>query len=75
MKAKVSPTSTAARVLFVIGTNDKVTPNETGEELRDAFRDVGVEVETITHPGGHAIPNSQDKVIRAIVEWITKEEG
>jgi predicted esterase len=74
LKARLPSSSNVARVLFVIGTNDKVTPNETGEELRNKFRDAGVVVDTIQHPGGHAIPNGQPKVIRAIGDWIANTE-
>jgi predicted esterase len=72
MKSIVSSSSTIPRVLFVMGTHDEVTPNETAEELRDEFREAGVVVETIKHPEGHAIPNGQDDVIQAIAKWITK---
>ena len=75
MKRIVSSSSIIPRVLFVMGTNDKITPNETGEELRDKFREAGVMVETIKHHGGHAIPNDQDEVILAIAKWITKNDG
>jgi len=67
--------SNLPRVLFVMGTNDKVTPNETGEELRDGFQDAGVVVQTIKHSGGHAIPNGQDQIIQAIAQWITTMEA
>lgn len=70
---KSMSTASPARVLFVMGTNDKVTPNETGEELRDAFEEVGIAVETIKHAGGHAIPNGQGDIIRAIIAWILNE--
>jgi predicted esterase len=64
----------APRVLFVMGTNDKVTPNETGEELRDSFQKAGLAVETFKHSGGHAVPNhQQEETIKAIAEWITSK--
>jgi predicted esterase len=61
----------APRVLFIMGTNDKVTPNETGEELRDSFRNAGLAVDTVKHSGGHGIPNEQDETIKAITQWIS----
>lgn len=62
---------TAPRVLFVVGTNDKITPNETGFKLRDAFQKAGMQVATIQHPGGHGIPSKPDTTANAILEWIT----
>lgn len=65
-------TGTRPRVLFVMGTNDRITPNETGEELRDSFLAAGLEVESLKHPGGHALPNKQDETVGAIAKWLTQ---
>jgi len=59
------------RILFVMGSNDEITPNETGEELRDSFRAAGLQVETINHVGGHAVPNDHGTV-EAIAQWLVQ---
>jgi predicted esterase len=58
------------RVLFLMGENDKITPNETGEQLRDGFQNAGLAVSTIKHPGGHGFPGSPDETMKDIVDWI-----
>jgi predicted esterase len=58
------------RVLFVMGVNDKITPNSTGEQLRDGFKKAGFPVSTIKHQGGHGFPGEQDDTMSDIVDWI-----
>jgi predicted esterase len=60
----------APRVLFVMGVNDKVTPNSTGEQLRDGFKKAGFPVSTIKHQGGHGFPEKEDDTMSDIVDWI-----
>ena len=62
--------SSPPRILFVMGTNDKITPNETGEELRDSLDKAGMQVSTIKHHGGHGVPKSGSEATRRIVEWM-----
>lgn len=59
------------RALFLLGTNDQVTPNETGEQLRDAMQQSGIQVKSIYHPGGHAVPDD-DETVEKICQWITE---
>lgn len=76
LKIEASSSSTGAstvRALFIMGTDDKVTPNETGEELRDGFQSAGLAVETVKHLGGHGFPNRQDETMKAITEWISNK--
>ena len=70
LKIEKSSTGTP-RVLFIMGTNDNITPNQTGAELRDGFGKAGLAVETLTHRGGHGFPNVQDETMKRITEWIT----
>ncbi len=65
--------STVPRVLFIMGTNDNVTPNETGEELRDSFSQAGFDVQMIRHTGGHAVPIQLDETMKKITQWIVNE--
>jgi predicted esterase len=60
----------APRVLFVMGVNDKITPNSTGEQLRDGFKKAGFPVSTIKHQGGHGFPGKRDDTMSDIVDWI-----
>lgn len=62
----------APRILFVMGTNDKITPNDTGLELMEAFRECGLGVDLVKHPGGHGVPKSLDSTVDAIAEWMAK---
>jgi predicted esterase len=64
----------APRVLFLMGVNDKITPNSTGEQLRDGFQQAGLKVSTMKHPGGHGFPGNRDETMNDIVGWILQQD-
>ena len=58
-------------VLFVMGRNDKITPNSSGEQLRDGLDKAGFQVASCYHDGGHGIPQAKDpESLSTIAEWI-----
>ena len=64
------------KVLFVFGRRDKITPNSSGEQLRDLLAKGGVAVSSCYHDGGHGFPEEDegDEVMRMITEWILLHE-
>lgn len=64
--------SAIPRVLFIMGVNDKINPNDSGEKLRDEFQRAGINCSTIQHPKGHAFPQDKDHFMQLISEWIAK---
>ena len=60
------------RVLFIMGVNDKINPNSSGEELRDEFQRAGINCSTIQHPKGHGFPQDKDHFMQLIAEWIAQ---
>lgn len=70
LKVSDGNSEVAPRILFVMGTNDKITPNETGIELMEAFRTCGLDVSTVKHDGGHGVPRSGDAVSQ-IAAWVS----
>ncbi|KAL3909806.1 MAG: hypothetical protein SGILL_007939 [Bacillariaceae sp.] len=61
-------------VLFIMGRNDKITPNASGEQLRDGLERAGFQVASCYHEGGHGIPQEKDPgSLSSISEWIQKQ--
>jgi predicted esterase len=62
---------TPPRVLFVFGRNDKITPNASGEQLREGLAKAGFQVDSCYHDGGHGIPQQKDpESLATISRWI-----
>ena len=62
------------RCLFVIGSNDQITPPTIQEELRDAFETAGMQISTLNHPKGHGLPKENDvEAIQQMVDWILEK--
>jgi predicted esterase len=59
------------RVLFILGRQDKITPNASGEQLRDALSKARFQVDSCYHEGGHGLPqlNNPESLVE-IVRWI-----
>eukprot|EP00934_Nitzschia_sp_Nitz4_P005963 Nitzschia sp. Nitz4//scaffold29_size155292//80677//81411//NITZ4_002665-RA/size155292-processed-gene-0.253-mRNA-1//1//CDS//3329546469//5953//frame0 len=62
------------RILVVMGTNDPITPNATGEQLRDTFQQLGLSVQTVQHPGGHGFPMRDQGALDSIANWIVQKQ-
>jgi predicted esterase len=70
---KLSEEERIPRILFLMGVKDRINPNETGEQLRDALENAGMSVDTISHPGGHGVPQEKDDTMKDIVRWIVQD--
>ncbi|KAG7347389.1 serine hydrolase [Nitzschia inconspicua] len=70
----VVPTITPSlppKILFILGQNDKITPNASGEQLREGLSKAGFQVDSCYHKGGHGIPLQNDpEALTTIARWI-----
>lgn len=63
-------------VLFVMGRNDRITPNSSGEQLRDGLAKVGFHVDSCYHDSGHGLPQENDpETLSAMAEWIERQRS
>ena len=60
------------KALFIIGKEDKINPPEGAEKVRDVFKKGGLEVDSVYHQGGHAVPVKDTDVVEEIVGWISR---
>lgn len=61
------------QVLFIVGEKDKINPPEGAIRVRDALICGGVKenlVQTLTHPGGHAVPVKNVDALDKMTSWI-----
>jgi predicted esterase len=66
--------SSHSNVLFVLGKQDKITPNSSGEQVRDLLKKGGFTVSSCYHDGGHGFPeeDTNDEAMKQIVNWILR---
>jgi predicted esterase len=66
--------SSHSNVLFVLGKQDKITPNSSGEQVRDLLKKGGFTVSSCYHDGGHGFPeeDTNDEAMKQIVNWIRR---
>jgi predicted esterase len=66
--------SSHSNVLFVLGKQDKITPNSSGEKVRDLLKKGGFTVSSCYHDGGHGFPeeDTNDEAMKQIVNWILR---
>ena len=66
--------SSQSNVLFVLGKQDKITPNSSGEQVRDLLKKGGFTVSSCYHDGGHGFPeeDTNDEAMKQIVDWILR---
>jgi predicted esterase len=58
-------------ILFILGRQDKITPNSSGEQLRERLSKAGFQVDSCYHDGGHGPPQLNDpSTLIEIVRWI-----
>ena len=59
-------------ILFLLGRQDQIAPNSTGEKLRDLLAKGGFEVSSCYHDGGHGFPEEEvdSEAMKTIAEWI-----
>ena len=61
------------QVLFVVGEKDRINPPEGAIRVRDTLLRGGMKeemVETLTHPGGHAVPVKNIDALEKMTNWI-----
>lgn len=56
--------------LFVIGNADKINPPEGAKRIRECFKNGGLEVFTVNHPGGHSVPVQDNDALQGIISWM-----
>jgi len=63
-------------VLFVLGKQDNIIPNTSGEQLLDILQKGGFVVSSCYHDGGHGFPEEDEEadVMKTIVEWILQRQ-
>lgn len=63
------------RILFVFGRKDTITPNSSGETLREGLANGNYRVHSCYHDGGHGIPQNNDpESLSKIVDWIYSQQ-
>jgi predicted esterase len=62
-------------ILFILGRRDKITPNSSGEQLREGLAKAGFQVDSCYHGGGHGLPQLNDsESLVEIVRWIQQRD-
>jgi predicted esterase len=70
-------TKAPPKILFIFGKRDKITPNSSGEQLRDGLSKGGLfDVTSCYHDGGHGFPDDDDdnKSMTIITNWINRNQ-
>lgn len=58
--------------LVIVGDNDDINPPEGALRVRDLLTNIGMEISTLHHKGGHSVPISDDVALQSIISWMLK---
>ena len=59
--------------LMIVGDNDDINPPEGALRVRDLLTNIGMEISTVHHNGGHSVPVSDDVALQSIITWMLKQ--